>query len=165
MTNLIEEEVDAIVNAANATSIGGAGVDGAVHKACGPGLATECRTFARVNGDWCPTGTVRVTGAHDLTKVKHVIHTAGPVGENPDLLASCYREAIKAANENKLTSIAFPSISTGIFGYPLESAAKTAIKTVAEELKKPGTLREVRWCFLDNRESFNAYRKALDSQG
>lgn len=127
--------VDAIVNAANETLLGGGGVDGAIHRAAGPRLVAACRELPQLRPNVrCPTGQARITPGFDLP-AKFVIHTVGPVwaggsrGE-PDLLASCYRETLRLALENSVRSIAFPAISCGVYGYPLAAAAAIAVREV-----------------------------------
>ena len=138
-------EVDAIVNAANSTLLGGGGVDGAIHRAAGPDLLRECR---KLNG--CEPGDVRITGGYRL-RAKNVIHAVGPVwrgggrGE-PALLAGCYRKAIALAAENNLRSIAFPCISTGAYGYPFELATQVAIEAVTGALADHPVIEEVVFC-------------------
>jgi len=142
-------DVDAIVNAANSSLLGGGGVDGAIHRAAGPELLAECRTLGG-----CPTGEARITKGYRLP-ARHVIHTVGPVwrggGEDEDaLLASCYQTSLQLARENGLQSIAFPAISTGIYGFPAERAAGIAVGTVAEETKRnPGRLEKIVFCCFD----------------
>ncbi|PNK61872.1 O-acetyl-ADP-ribose deacetylase [Psychrobacter sp. FDAARGOS_221] len=127
--------VDAIVNAANSSLLGGGGVDGAIHKAAGPKLLAYCRTL---NG--CPTGEAKISPGFKLPS-KQVIHTVGPVwhgGEKgePELLANCYRNCMQLAQQNNIASIAFPAISTGVYGYPIEEATKIAIATVIDSLRQ-----------------------------
>jgi O-acetyl-ADP-ribose deacetylase (regulator of RNase III) len=127
-------DVDAIVNAANETLLGGGGVDGAIHRMAGPGLLAECR---KLNG--CLTGQAKITGGHKL-KARHVIHAVGPIYESgeqgePLLLKSCYEQSLKLADQHELKSIAFPCISTGVFGYPVDAACSIALATVADWLR------------------------------
>ena len=141
-------ETDAIVNAANESLLGGGGVDGAIHAAAGPELLRECRSLGG-----CPTGQAKITRGCNLP-AKFVIHTVGPIwrgggsGE-PELLASCYKNSLRLAIDNHLGTIAFPSISTGIYGYPIEQAAEIALKTTADFLKSHNNLTVIFVCFSE----------------
>ena len=134
-------QVDAIVNAANSSLLGGGGVDGAIHRAAGPELLAECRTLGG-----CPTGAARITGGYNLA-ARHVIHTVGPVysGKPQDqrLLTACYQNSLKLAVEYNLTSIAFPAISCGVYGYPIPAACRIAVDTTCNFLQNNKTIEKV----------------------
>ena len=139
--DITQLDVDAIVNAANTKLLGGGGVDGAIHRAAGPKLLEECRTIGG-----CPTGEARITGGYNLP-ARHVIHTVGPVysGKPKDsqLLTSCYLNSLRLAVENSLTTIAFPAISCGVYGYPIEDACKIAVDTSCAFLKNHPSLEKI----------------------
>jgi O-acetyl-ADP-ribose deacetylase (regulator of RNase III) len=150
-------DVDAIVNAANESLLGGGGVDGAIHRAAGPELLAECRAL-----HGCSTGEARITKGYRL-KARYVIHTVGPVwrggkADEPELLASCYRNSLALAEEHGLKSIAFPAISTGIYGYPKEQAAEIAVR----EVKANAQLDRVIFCCFD-KPTADLYRTLLTS--
>jgi O-acetyl-ADP-ribose deacetylase (regulator of RNase III) len=152
-------KVDVIVNAANTTLLGGGGVDGAIHRAAGPGLLAECRTLKG-----CPTGQAKITSAYNLPG-KFVIHAVGPIwkgghyGEE-QLLASAYVNPIRIAANMNLKSLAFPNISTGIFGFPKELAARIAISAVNSALPKAESIEKVIFCIFDE-DNLDIYRKEL----
>jgi O-acetyl-ADP-ribose deacetylase (regulator of RNase III) len=157
--DITQQATDAIVNAANPTLLGGGGVDGAIHRAAGPELLAECRTIGG-----CRTGDAKITKGYRL-KARHVIHTVGPVYRRdgvraPELLASAYRRSLEVASENGLKSVAFPSISTGAYGYPLAEAAPIALQTVADYLKKHPAIEMVRFVLFDQ-NTLKAYEEAL----
>ncbi len=154
--------VEAIVNAANTSLLGGGGVDGAIHSAAGPELLKECRLLAG-----CKTGEAKITKGYRLP-ARFVIHTPGPVWEGGNsgesqLLASCYSNSLALAEKNGLTTIAFPSISTGIYGYPIESAATIAVNTVKAYLKQGSSLKEIIFCCFSE-EDCQVYKKALATE-
>lgn len=151
--------VDAIVNAANRSLLGGGGVDGAIHRAAGPGLLDECRALGG-----CDTGDAKITGGYGLPAA-HVIHTVGPIwsggdGDEDRRLASCYLRSLEVAVENELGAIAFPAISTGVYGFPVERAAQIAVRTVASFLSTAPGIAEVTFCCFSE-ESAEAHRVAL----
>ena len=158
--DLTKLAVDAIVNAANTTLLGGGGVDGAIHRAAGPELVAECR---KLNG--CETGDAKITRGYKLP-AQYVIHTVGPVWSGgkrneSQLLASCYRRSLEVAAAHGVCSIAFPCISTGVYRFPKEQAAHIAVNTVQEVLKEyPGIERIIFVCFSD--EDFQSYKRILN---
>lgn len=155
--------VDAIVNAANQTLLGGGGVDGAIHRAAGPRLKAEC---AMAGG--CPTGSAKLTDAYDLP-ARFVIHAVGPVWHGGDrgedeLLASCYRTCFKLAEEHRIDSIAFPCISTGVYRFPFERACGIALSEIFRAQDEGSRVREV-YCVCFSDEDFNIYRRVLSTFG
>jgi O-acetyl-ADP-ribose deacetylase (regulator of RNase III) len=163
--DITKSDVDAIVNAANERMLGGGGVDGAIHRAAGPQLKKECEQVAEVRpGVRCPTGEARITSGGNLT-ARHVIHTVGPVyrggkSNEPALLAACYTESLRLAEANGLESIAFPCISTGVYGYPKDEAAQIAVDTVRQWLADHDLPRRIIFCgFAD--EDAQHYRPRL----
>ena len=156
------QDTNAIVNAANSTLLGGGGVDGAIHAAAGPGLLEECR---RLNG--CETGQAKITGGYDLA-ARHVIHTVGPVWEGGNheedrLLADCYRNSLQIARDHGLRSVAFPSISTGAYRFPVARAAGIAIREIRRFLAANSIPEEVRIVCFDSR-TFKCYNSALNEK-
>jgi O-acetyl-ADP-ribose deacetylase len=161
--DLTQQDTDAIVNAANSGLMGGGGVDGAIHRAGGPTILEECKKVVQKQGS-LPAGQAIITSGGRM-KARHVIHTVGPIwhggGQNePDLLASAYRESLKLAAANNLTSVFFPSISTGAYSYPLDKAARIALKEVIMFLSKPTSVKEVVFV-LYGETNYQAYEAAL----
>ena len=153
------QDTEAIVNAANSSLLGGGGVDGAIHRAAGSALLAECRTLGG-----CGTGEAKLTKGYGL-KAKYVIHTVGPVYQEagrraPELLAGAYRNSLRVASKNDIKSVAFPSLSTGAFGYPMPDAARVALETVTEYMETHPAIRLVRFV-LFGRAAYQAYEKAL----
>ena len=157
--DITQQDTVAIGNAANSALAGGGGVDGAIHRAGGPTLMSELR--AKYKG--CPTGSAVITGGGNL-KAKYVIHAVGPrysgSPKDPELLSSAYRKSLELCTQNKISSMAFPSISTGIYGYPVEEASRIALKTVMDYLKDYSEIKLVRFVLFDSK-TFDAYKESL----
>jgi len=155
--DITKQKVDAIVNAANSTLLGGGGVDGAIHCAAGPSLLAECRTLGG-----CPTGEARITAGHELP-ARYIIHAVGPVWQGGGageaaLLASCYRAAIQLAVRHHCREIAFPAICCGVYGYPWHDAARVCLQTVRDVLENEPALQLARWVLFGD-EIFEAWQK------
>jgi O-acetyl-ADP-ribose deacetylase (regulator of RNase III) len=162
--DITKEETDALVNAANPSLLGGGGVDGAIHRAGGPAILEECKKIRKERGKLPPGEAVATTAG--ALKAKYVIHTVGPVwrggkeGEE-EVLENCYLESLKIAVQKGCRSVAFPSISTGAYGYPVEKAARVALRAVVNFLKERSEIEEVRFVLFDS-QTFSAYREALE---
>jgi O-acetyl-ADP-ribose deacetylase (regulator of RNase III) len=158
--DITHQDTEAIGNAANSALAGGGGVDGAIHRAAGPSLMSELK--AKYKG--CPTGSAVITGGGNL-KAKYVIHAVGPRYsgslKDPELLSGAYRKSLELCAQNKISSVAFPSISTGIYGYPVEEASRIALKTVMDYLKDHPEIKLVRFVLFDSR-TFDVYKKSLE---
>jgi O-acetyl-ADP-ribose deacetylase (regulator of RNase III) len=146
--DITKQVVDAIVNAANETLLGGGGVDGAIHRAAGPELLAECRTIGG-----CPTGQARITGGYRLP-ARYVIHTVGPIWQGgkageAEMLASCYESSLALARQHECRTLAFPAISCGVYGYPLQSAAEVSLATVRDELARHDQPEIARWVMFE----------------
>jgi O-acetyl-ADP-ribose deacetylase (regulator of RNase III) len=157
--DITKQDTDAIVNAANSSLLGGGGVDGAIHRAAGPELLAECRTLGG-----CETGDAKITRGYELP-ARFVIHAVGPIYHDgkhnePALLASVYRRSLELASQNHLTSIAFPAISTGVYGYPVEAAARIAFRTIIDYLTEHPEIRLVRYVLFGQR-AFEVHSRVL----
>lgn len=158
---MIDQNVDAIVNAANNSLLGGGGVDGVIHRAAGPKLLEECQTLGG-----CETGKAKITSRGDL-KAKYVIHTVGPIWRGgsyneADLLSACYRNVLRLAVDRRISTLAFPAISAGAYGYPIVSAAEIAMKTVSNFLHGDVSIKTCLFCMIE-RKSYKAFLRAYQS--
>ncbi len=157
--DITQQDTDAIVNAANSSLLGGGGVDGAIHRAGGPQILEECKAIRAKQGE-CPTGEAVITSGGQL-KARYVIHTVGPVWHGgkhreDELLRNAYRNSLRLATENKVQTVAFPSISTGVYGFPIERASKIAFSVVADFAKENPQLKEVRFIVFSQKD-FDVY--------
>src|SRR6476646_9676616 len=164
MGDITDESTDAIVNAANSGLLGGGGVDGAIHDAAGPALRAECKKIREQRGPLPPGQAVITSGAN--LKARYVIHTVGPVWQGgkvnePQILESCYCHSMEEANLKYCTSVSFPSVSTGAYGYPVAAAAQIALRAIADLLHEPTSVRLVRFVLFDER-TFKAYTAAAE---
>ena len=156
--DITQQDVDAIVNAANSSLMGGGGVDGAIHRAGGPAILAACREIRRTSHpDGLPTGQAVITTAGELP-ARLVIHTVGPIygshsGQEPELLAACYRNSLSLAVQNNLASIAFPAISTGVYGYPLDEASQVSSTAITKFLAADSTLQQIRLVFFQSQHA------------
>jgi O-acetyl-ADP-ribose deacetylase (regulator of RNase III) len=162
--DITNETTDAIVNAANSSLLGGGGVDGAIHRAAGPALLAECKKIREQRGP-LPAGQAVITPGANL-KARYVIHTVGPVWQGgnknePQILESCYCHSMEQANLKYCTSVSFPSVSTGAFGYPVDQAAQIALRAVADLLHNPKSVKRVRFVLFEQR-TYNAYAAAAE---
>jgi O-acetyl-ADP-ribose deacetylase (regulator of RNase III) len=160
--NILDETTDAIVNAANSSLLGGGGVDGAIHRAAGPGLLAECKAIRKERGDLPPGQAVTTSGCN--LRSKYVIHTVGPVWRGgtvnePQILASCYRHCMEEADRKQCTSVSFPSVSTGAYGYPVQDAAGVAGRAIVERLHQARSVTLVRFV-LFSKDAYRAYARA-----
>ncbi len=167
MGDITHESTDAIVNAANSSLLGGGGVDGAIHRAAGPGLLAECKKIREQRGPLPQGKAVTTAGGH--LKARYVIHTVGPIWQGghvnePQILESCYCNCLEEAERSACASVSFPSVSTGAFGYPVIPAAQIALRTVVDILHRPKSVRLVRFVLFDQ-NSFTAYARAAEKLG
>jgi O-acetyl-ADP-ribose deacetylase (regulator of RNase III) len=163
--DITDESTDAIVNAANSSLLGGGGVDGAIHRSAGPALRVECKRIREQRGP-LPAGQAVITSGAKL-KAQYVIHTVGPVWQGgkvnePQILESCYCHSMEEANRKGCTSVSFPSVSTGAFGYPLDQAAQIAVRAIADLLHEPKSVTLVRFVLFDQ-QTYTAYARAAEA--